>query len=145
MVRPTIPFGSETLEFGEQNTSPLNIQLSFANNGVRANCQANGALTACSITIPSYKYDERHKYDDKTNWYKVYTMEVHNSDEEGYYLADHRLVLRLETNNPAGNGAKIFGGVVLPDVNVSYTVKSCLNSQKNHICSVSMTLRFQCC
>lgn len=122
MIRPTIPFGSETIDFGTQNTSPLNIQLSFVDDNIKAKCQANGGLTQCSITIPSYTYDERQKYDDTTNWYKIYTMTVYNSDQEGYYIDDRRLVLRLETNNPSGIGARLFGGVVLPDVSVSFTV-----------------------
>lgn len=119
MVRPTIPFGSQTLDTGTQNTSPLNIQLSFLNDNIKAKCRANGGFAQCSITIPSYTYDDRDRYADTTNWYKIYTMTVYNSDEEGYYIDNRRLVLRLETNSPAGNGARIFGGVVLPDVYVS--------------------------
>jgi hypothetical protein len=123
MVRPTIPFVSETIETPvSKGANELSIRLSFVNDTVKQKCAVNGgAFERCSFTIPSYTYDERHKYDDKSNWYKVYTMEVHNSDQEGYYLPGHRLVLRLETNSPAGNGAKIFGDVVLPDVNVRYT------------------------
>ncbi|XP_048767376.2 uncharacterized protein LOC125674294 [Ostrea edulis] len=150
MVRPTIPFGSQTLDTGTQNTSPLNIQLSFLNDNIKAKCRANGGFAQCSITIPSYTYDERQKYDDTTNWYKIYTMTVYNSDEEGYYIDNRRLVLRLETNSPAGNGARIFGGVVLPDVyinivesNEAWKGKRCSSYIDPHLTSFD-GLPFEC-
>ncbi|XP_061171058.1 von Willebrand factor D and EGF domain-containing protein-like [Saccostrea echinata] len=120
MLRPTIPFASQTIQTpdGVQSTSKLVIRMSFPGNS-EAKCKARGDLVDCSKTIDAYTFNEKDKYEDSTNWKKVYTIDVFNSDEENYYLNDHRLVLRLETNSPAGNGAKIFSDIVFPDVHVN--------------------------
>lgn len=121
MLRPTIPFASETIQRqdGMQSTSPLNIQLSFTGN-TEAKCQqsTSGSLRKCSVPIESFKYGERQRYKDKTNWNKIYTMEISNSDNDGCYMQDHKLVLRLETNSPNGDGAQIFSDAVFRDVHV---------------------------
>lgn len=121
MLRPTIPFASETIQRqdGMQSTSPLNIQLSFPGN-TEAKCQqsTSGSLRKCSVPIESFKHGERQRYKDKTNWNKIYTMEISNSDNDGYYMQDHKLVLRLETNSPNGDGAQIFSDAVFRDVHV---------------------------
>lgn len=122
MLRPTIPFASQTLHLpdGNQEVTHLSIQLSFPGN-TEARCTENtrGSVYKCSFTIESYTYNDRHKYDDKANWYKTHTIEVSNSDEEGYYMKSHKLVLRLETNSPSGQGALIYSDVVFHDVHVS--------------------------
>ncbi|XP_056017049.1 von Willebrand factor D and EGF domain-containing protein-like [Ostrea edulis] len=119
-VRPTIPFAAETIEInGLQSSSSLSIQLSFPDKDTEDKCKASGHFTDCEIKIPSYKYNERQKYEDPVNWRKDYTMDIFNSDEEDYYLADHHLVLQLKTNRPNGNGAKIFSEAELSDVNVN--------------------------
>lgn len=121
MLRPTIPFASETIrgQDGKQSTSPLNIQMSFPGN-TEAACQqsTSGSLRKCSVRIESYNFSERQRYEDETNWNKIYTMEISNSDNEGYNMPDHKLVLRLETNSPNGEGAQIFSDVVFHDVHV---------------------------
>lgn len=120
MLRPTIPFAAETLESpnGQHDPSPLNIQLSFPGN-TEAQCKTHprANLYECSSKIQSFKYNDRHKYEDKANWYKIHTIEVSNSDDEGYYMSGNKLVLRLETNSPGG--AEIFSDVVFHDVHVS--------------------------
>ncbi|XP_048779375.2 von Willebrand factor D and EGF domain-containing protein-like isoform X2 [Ostrea edulis] len=119
-VRPTIPFAAESIEMnGIQSNSSLSIQLSFRGKDTEQKCKASGGFTDCEIKIPSYKYNERQKYEDPVNWRKDYTMEIFNSDEEDYYLADHHLVLQLKTNRPNGNGAKIFNEAEFSDVNVN--------------------------
>lgn len=123
MMRPTIPFASETIHTpdGKQLASSLNIQLSFPEKS-EAKCKKSsiGNLKKCSVTIDSQIFREKQKYEDETNWYKIHTIEVSNSDDEGYYMPDHKLVLRLETNSPSGQGAMIFSDVVFHDVHVSY-------------------------
>lgn len=119
LLRPTITFAAETFDGpnGQHDPSSLNIQLSFPGN-TKAQCsttsQAN--LYRCSSKIDSFKYNDRQKYEDKTNWYKIHTIEVSNSDDEGYYMSGHTRVLRLETNSPGG--AEIFSDVVFHDVHV---------------------------
>lgn len=124
MMRPTIPFVSETIHFpdGKEIAAPLNIQLSFPGNS-EAKCKqsSSGSLQKCSVTIDSYTYSDSQKYDDETNWYRIHTIELFNSDVEGYYMADHKLVLRLETNNANGQGSKIFSNVVFHNVHVRLT------------------------
>lgn len=71
----------------------------------------------------SYIYSDSQKYDDETNWYRIHTIELFNSDVEGYYMADHKLVLRLETNNANGQGSKIFSNVVFHDVHINVVDK----------------------
>lgn len=120
MLRPTIPFAAETIEgtTSQYDPSPLNIQLSFPGN-TKAQCKthARAKLNECSSKIQSFKYNDRHKYENKDNWYKIHTIEVSNSDDEGYYMSGNKLVLRLETNSPGG--AEIFSDVVFHDVHVS--------------------------
>lgn len=120
MLRPTIPFAAETLEVsnGQQDVSPLNIQLSFpGNTEEQCRTQPQTKFYECSSKIQSFNYNDRHKYEDKANWYKIHTIEVSNSDDEGYYMSGHKLVLRLETNSPGR--AEIFSDVVFHDVHVS--------------------------
>lgn len=120
-LRPTIPFASATLQFenGVQHASPLYIQLSFPEN-TEANCIENtaGILGNCEVEIQSFIFNESHKYEDETNWYKTYDIDVFNSDELGYYMQNHKLVLRLETSSANGDGAQIFSDVVFHDVHV---------------------------
>ena len=119
MIRPTIPFVSETIEVnGQQSTSPLNIQLSFPGDNGKCQQQSGGNLQKCSVELESYTHNDRQKYEDPTNWKKVYNIEVFNTDDEGYYLPDHKLVLRLETNGASGDGATIFANADFHDVHV---------------------------
>lgn len=121
MLRPTIPYASETIrgQDGKQSTSPLNIQMSFPGN-TEAACQQSttGSLRKCSVRIESHTFSDKQTYEDETNWNKIYTMEISNSDNEGYYMQDHKLVLRLKTNSPNGEGAQIFSDVAFHDVPV---------------------------
>nr|XP_022339990.1 von Willebrand factor D and EGF domain-containing protein-like isoform X1 [Crassostrea virginica]XP_022339999.1 von Willebrand factor D and EGF domain-containing protein-like isoform X1 [Crassostrea virginica] len=120
MIRPTIPFVSETIEVnGQQSTSPLNIQLSFPGDNGKCQKQSGGNLRKCSIELDSYTHDDRQKYEDPTNWNKVYNIEVFNTDDEGYYLTNHKLVLRLETNGASGDGAQIFANADFHDVHIN--------------------------
>ncbi|XP_078340873.1 von Willebrand factor D and EGF domain-containing protein-like [Crassostrea virginica] len=120
MIRPTIPFASETIEFhGQQSTSPLNIQLSFPGDNGKCHQQSGGNLQKCSVELESYTHDDRQKYEDPTNWNKVYNIEVFNTDDEGYYLPSHKLVLRLETNGASGDGATIFANAAFHDVHIN--------------------------
>lgn len=54
MMRPTIPFVSETIHFpdGKEIAAPLNIQLSFPGNS-EAKCKqsSSGSLQKCSVTV----------------------------------------------------------------------------------------------
>lgn len=122
--RTTIPFASQTIQtpVGKQYASPLNIQLSFPGN-IEAHCTKNtyGSVHDCFPAIESFTFNESHKYADKTNWYKIYDIDVFNSDELGYYIQNHKLVLRLETNRVNGEGARIFSDVVFHDVHVRHT------------------------
>ncbi|XP_065927240.1 von Willebrand factor D and EGF domain-containing protein isoform X2 [Magallana gigas] len=122
MMRPTIPFASETIHTpdGKQSASPLNIQLSFPGKS-EAKCKRSsiGNLKKCSVTIDSHIFREKQNYEDETKWYKIHTIEIFNSDDEGYYMPDHKLVLRLETNSPSGQGAMIFSDVVFHDVHIN--------------------------
>nr|XP_022287793.1 von Willebrand factor D and EGF domain-containing protein-like isoform X2 [Crassostrea virginica]XP_022287794.1 von Willebrand factor D and EGF domain-containing protein-like isoform X2 [Crassostrea virginica] len=120
MIRPTIPFVSETIEVhGQQSTSPLNIQLSFPGDNGKCQQQSGGNLQKCSIELDSYTHNDRQKYEDPTNWNKVYNIEVFNTDDEGYYLPNHKLVLRLETNGASGTGAQIFANAAFHDVHIN--------------------------
>uniref|UniRef100_K1QCJ6 Uncharacterized protein n=1 Tax=Magallana gigas TaxID=29159 RepID=K1QCJ6_MAGGI len=128
MMRPTIPFASETIHTpdGKQSASPLNIQLSFPGKS-EAKCKRSsiGNLKKCSVTIDSHIFREKQNYEDETKWYKIHTIEIFNSDDEGYYMPDHKLVLRLETNSPSGQGAMIFSDVVFHDVHVQVRHENC--------------------
>ena len=119
MIRPTIPFASETIEIhGQQSTSPLNVQLSFPGDNGKCHQQSGGNLQKCSVELESYTHDDRQTYEDPTNWNKVYNIDVFNTDDEGYYLTNHKLVLRLETNGASGTGAQIFANAAFHDVHV---------------------------
>lgn len=48
-----------------------------------------GSVYKCLFIIESYIYNDRYKYDDKVNWYKIYIIEVFNLDEEGYYMKSY--------------------------------------------------------
>lgn len=124
MMRPTIPFVPETIHFpdGKEIVAPLNIQLSFPGNS-EAKCKqsSSGSLQKCYVTIDSYTYSDSQKYDDETNWFRIHTAELFNSDVEGYYMSDHKLLLRLETKNANDQGSKIFSNVVFDDVHVRLT------------------------
>ena len=115
MIRPTIPFASETVETstGQQYASNLGIQLSFPGS----TCE--GKAKTCTVSINSYKHDDRHMYENSENWKKIYELELFNTDDENYYIQNNKLVLRLETNSPRGEGAKIFADVKFADVQVS--------------------------
>lgn len=119
MVRPTIPFASETLEFEGGNSvqaaSPLSIELSSPDKSSTCNLgKAN-----CAINIDSYNYDHRDRYENPDNWKKIYSTRIFNTDDEQYYVPNHKLVLRLSTNDVHGQGGKIFAGATFPDVHVS--------------------------
>lgn len=119
MLRTTIPFAAETIRINSSYmSSNLNVQLSFPGN-TEKKCSKGviGGLYVCSIAIKSYTYQNKHKYEDPSNWDKIYTLEVFNSDDEGYYLKNNRLVLRLETNKGGGT-ANIFYDVLFHDINV---------------------------
>lgn len=58
-------------------------------------------------------------YENSGNWKKIYKLELFNTDDENYYIQNNKLVLRLETNSPPGEGAKIFADVIFADVHVS--------------------------
>ena len=120
MIRPTIPFASETIETrnGQQITSPLNIQLSFPEDA-KCKQQSSGNLQECSVSIDSFTHNNRHLYENPTNWNKAYGIDVFNTDDGGYNLPEHNLVLRLETNEASGTGAKIFAKAAFHDVLVS--------------------------
>lgn len=120
LIRSTIPFASETIETpdGQQNTSPLNVQLSFPNNNTKCKEQLSGNLKSCEIKLKSFTHGDRHKYDNPTNWNEVNRIEISNSDDEKYNLEDHKLVLRLTTNVASGRGAQIFSNANLHDVHV---------------------------
>ena len=122
MIRPTIPFASETIETknGQQNTSPLNIQLSFAEDA-KCKQQSSGNLQECSVSIDSFTHNDRYLYEDPTNWNKAYNINVFNTDDQNYDLPEHNIVLRLETNEASGTGAQIFAKVTFHDVLVSKT------------------------
>lgn len=115
MIRPTIPFASETLEINQnqQDPSNLDIQLSFPGS----TCE--GRAKTCTVSINSYKHEDRHMYENSGNWKKIYKLELFNTDDENYYIQNNKLVLRLETNSPPGEGAKIFADVIFADVHVS--------------------------
>lgn len=120
MIRPTIPFASETIETrdGAQMTSSLNIQLSFPEDA-KCQQQSSGNLQECSITIDSFTHNDKQLYENPTNWNKTYLIDVFNTDDEKYETSDHKLVLRLETNEASGTGAQIFAKATFHDVNVS--------------------------
>nr|XP_022311532.1 von Willebrand factor D and EGF domain-containing protein-like [Crassostrea virginica] len=115
MIRPTIPFASETLEINEnqQDPSNLDIQLSFPGS----TCE--GRAKTCTVSINSYKHEDRHMYENSGNWKKIYKLELFNTDDENYYIQNNKLVLRLETNSPPGEGAKIFADVIFADVHIN--------------------------
>ena len=118
MIRPTIPFVSETIEVNGQQSTSLNVQLSFPGDNGKCQKQSGGNLQKCSVELESYTHNDRQKYEDPTNWNKVYNIEVFNTDDEGYYLPNHKLVLRLETNGASGDGATIFANADFHDVHV---------------------------
>lgn len=123
--RPTIPFASHTIQtgVGKQFASPLYIQLSFPGN-IQAHCtkKTYGSVHDCFPAIESFTFNESHKYEDETNWYKIYEIDVFNSDGLGYYMQNNKLVLRLKTNRANGKGAQIFSDVVFHDVHVRQTL-----------------------
>lgn len=108
MVRPTIPFASETIEINnvQQDTSPLYIQLSLPEN---ASCEnpSSGTVKQCSTIINSWRNNEKHMYDDQNNWKKIYTIPIINSEGLGYYVPHHTLSLRFQTGNVNGQGAQM--------------------------------------
>ena len=59
-------------------------------------------------------------YEKQTNWRKIYSIDVSNTDEEGYYMTDHRLRLRLRTGGANGRGAQIFSNAIFHDIHVPY-------------------------
>lgn len=118
MVRPTIPFASATLsENGDilGNASSLSIELSFPDDI----SECNLGKAHCAIDIESFTYKERHMYDNPNNWRKTYSIKVFNTDPEYYYIPNHKLLLRLKTNDVNGQGGKIFAEATFPDVHVS--------------------------
>ena len=124
MFRPTIPIALETIEIPKlnqpQTSSSLDINLHFPGTTSR-DCQSREGLLSCRKQIKSFTYNERHKYNDLTNWYKTYNLTVFNTDDGKYYLPEQtKLVLRMETSDTNGRGAKIFSKAVLHDVHVRH-------------------------
>lgn len=116
MVRPTIPFASETIEIEnhQKNSTYLHLQLSFPEN---SSCKDTGY--ACSTNISSYRHIEREMYEDQNNWKKIHAVKIYNSEGLGYYIPDHILSLRLKTGEVRGKGAQIFADAALQNVQAS--------------------------
>ena len=125
MFRPTIPIVLETIEMAKlnqpQTSGYLEINLHFPGT-LNRDCQSHGSLLSCRTQIKSFTYNERHKYNDLTNWYKTYNLTVFNTDDGKYYLPEQtKLVLRLETSDTNGRGDKVYSKVVLHDVHVRHS------------------------
>lgn len=146
--RPTIPFASQTIQFqvGDQFASPLYIQLSFPGN-IQAHCTKNtyGSVHDCFPAIESFTFNESHKYEDEINWYKIYEIDVFNSDGLGYYMQNSKLVLRLETNSAKGEGARIFSDVVFHDIHVRQTLINGLYVFVCHVGAIFTCFFIQIC
>lgn len=72
-----------------------------------------------NVSIESFTHYNRHLFENSTNWNKAYDIEVFNTDDGGYNLPEHNLVVRLETNEASETGAKIFARAAFHDVLVS--------------------------
>ena len=124
MVRPTIPFASETIEinYDQRNTTSLYIQLSLPEN---ASCEnpSSGTVKQCSTIISSWRHNEKHLYDDHNNWKQIYNIPIINSEGLGYYVPHHTLSLRFQTGNVNGQGAQIFANAPLHYVQASTIFK----------------------
>ncbi|XP_061171056.1 von Willebrand factor D and EGF domain-containing protein-like [Saccostrea echinata] len=119
-IRPTIPYATHTLElptYNLEDTGELSISLDFPEN-IISDCTIAGSSRTCEIKIPSFKYSERHKYNDRSQWYKEYTMTIQNKDSLGYEI-DNSVLLRLKTIGGGEKAAKVFEGVLLPDVPIN--------------------------
>ena len=125
-IRPTIPFAAQILEFNGTSQSPPVYDISvFVSDDAADKCseQSIGSLTSCKVTISGFTHLDRHMYENQTNWRKIYSIDVSNTDEEGYYMANHRLRLRLKTGGANGIGAQIFSNAIFHDIHVHYVFK----------------------
>ena len=122
MIRPTIPFAAEVIEFSRGSQSPPEIDISVSVSDAIEKCsqQSSGGFTSCNIKITGFSENNKHMYEEQTNWRKIYSIDVSNTDEEGYYMADHRLRLRLQTGGANGRGAQIFSYAIFHDIHVPY-------------------------
>ena len=125
MIRPTIPFEAEVIEpianRGSQSPPVIDISVSVSEDASeRCSQQSSGALTSCKITITGFSENNKHMYEEQTNWRKTYSIDVSNTDEVEYYMANHRLRLRLQTGGANGRGAQIFSDAIFHDIHVHY-------------------------
>ena len=123
MIRPTIPFAAEVIEFntGIQISPVIDISVSVSEDAIeKCSQQSSGGFTSCNIAITGYSENNKHMYEEQTNWRKTYSIDVSNKDEEGCYMANHRLRLRLQTGGVNGRGAQIFSDVIFHDIHVHY-------------------------
>nr|XP_022289580.1 von Willebrand factor D and EGF domain-containing protein-like isoform X2 [Crassostrea virginica] len=122
MIRPTIPFAAEVIEFntGIQISLVIDISVSVSEDAIeKCSQQSSGGFTSCNIAITGYSENNKHMYEEQTNWRKTYSIDVSNKDEEGYYMANHRLLLRLQTGGVNGRGAQIFSDVIFHDIHIN--------------------------
>ena len=117
MVRPTIPFASETIEINgiQYDASPLHIELSHPEN---SSCK--NTVNECSTNISSYRHIERQMYEDPVFWKKIHAIKIVNSEGLGYYIPDHTLSLRFTTGKVNGKGAQIFADAAMQNVQASF-------------------------
>ena len=114
MIRPTIPFASETIEIVGANQlepSPLYIQLSLPEN---SSCKV--FAKSCSTNISSYRHNERQMYENPSNWKKIHAIKIFNSEGPRFYVGDHTISLRFTTGKCKGNGSQIFDDSALQNV-----------------------------
>ena len=113
MIRPTIPFASETIEFNSKQLepTPLYIQLSLPEN---SSCEVE--VAKCSINIRSYRHNERQMYENPNNWKKIHAIKIFNFGDIGYNVPYHRHSLRFTTGEINGNGSQIFADSALQNV-----------------------------
>jgi hypothetical protein len=118
-IRPTIPYASQTLEIPNimESSPSLHITLDFPSTILSA-CNAPGtASTRCEMRIPSFSYSDRHKYNNRSFWYREYELGVYNKDQLGYVI-DNSMLLRLKSTGGGENAATVFEGTTLPDIPV---------------------------
>ena len=73
MIRPTIPFAAEVIEpianRGSQSPPEIDISVSVSDDASeRCSQQSSGALTSCKITINGFSENNKHMYEEQTNW-----------------------------------------------------------------------------
>ncbi|XP_062607869.1 uncharacterized protein LOC134269673, partial [Saccostrea cucullata] len=138
-IRPTIPYARQTLALPAHNIEDagyLSISLDFPTN-IKAACTTAGNSKHCEIKIPSFKYSERQKYNDRSQWYKEYTMTLYNRDNIGYVI-DNSVLLRLKTKGGGEKAAKVYEGVLLTDVQVQVRHHKCFYPNARCICALAV-------